>query len=133
MRIIIILTLILALAPSAVAEEVAIHPNADQVLAENGWQILMTQEIVPGTENFRAQMFTRTYYCGKIGVGKARIVFEERGSGTHLHPLRIAPDGTMIAVNYSCKLLVVGPDHGGPVEILHVPFPPPLIENRGDV
>ncbi len=104
------LALILALAPMAVAQEVAIAPNAPQVLAENGWQILMKQEIVPGTERNRVQTFTRTYYCGKIGAGKARIVFEERTGSTHLHALRISPDGTVIAVNYSNKLLLVGPD-----------------------
>jgi hypothetical protein len=100
----------LTLAPALFAQQVAIAPNAPQVLAENGWQILMGQEIVPGTEKFRAQFFTRTYYCGKIGAGKARIVFEEQGASTHLHPLGISPDGTMVASVYSNKLLFVGPD-----------------------
>lgn len=104
------LALILALGPMAAADEVAIPPNAGQVLAENGWQILMEQVIVPGTERNRVQTFTRTYYCGKLGAAKARIVFEERAASSHLRPLHITSDGTLIAANYSHKLLFVGPD-----------------------
>ena len=105
-------TLILsfALAPALRAEEVAIAKNASHELAQNGWQIVVKSDIVPGTEKNRAQSFDRVFYCGKLGTGKARAVWEERASGTHFHPLRIAPDGTVIATVYSNKLLVIGPD-----------------------
>ena len=104
------LLLAFAFAPSSPGEEVAIAKNAKQELVQNGWQIVESSTIVPGTEKFRAQFFNRVFYCGKLGAGKARVIWEERATGTHFHPLRIAPDGTVFANVYSNKLLIIGPD-----------------------
>ena len=89
----------------------AVPKGTSQVFAENGWQILLKSEIVPGTENFRAQPFNRVYYCGKLDADKARIVWEEtRQTHEKFIPLRIAPDGTVTSSVYENKLLVIGPD-----------------------
>ena len=83
----------LAFAPFATAEEVAIAKTARQEFAQNGWQIVEKSEIVPGTEQNRAQTFHRIFYCGKLGTGKGRVIWEERSTGTHFYPIRIAADG----------------------------------------
>ena len=108
-----LLSLLLLLSGSAstgFAEPVPIPARAGQILSDNGWQLDCEEKIVPGTERNRAQSFDRVYYCCKLGDAKARIVFEESSTSSHLQPLRIAPDGTLFASVWPNKLLVIGPD-----------------------
>ena len=123
-----LLALFLSLIGSAstgFAEPVPIPARAGQILSDNGWQLACEEKIVPGTERNRAQSFHRVHYCGKFGDAKARIVFEESSTGSHLQPLRIAPDGTLVASVYSNKLLFISPDDppGKPGDGTPVIFP----------
>ncbi|MBY0230020.1 MAG: hypothetical protein K2W96_12120 [Gemmataceae bacterium] len=70
----------------------------------NGWGVAHTREIVPGTERHRAQSFTHRLYAGKLGSGKARLVFS--GRDTHGGPriLDVRPDGTVLLDIYPSRL-----------------------------
>src|SRR5207245_213731 len=59
----------------------------------------------------RALSYQFKYYCGKLGDAKGRLIWEEtQSSGSSFHPLHIRPDGTVVGVAYSNKLLWIGPN-----------------------
>ena len=97
--------------PPADAPQVNLPLGVIGQVAANGWQVVHTQQIVKGTENFRAQIFDRVFYCGKLGDPKGRVLWEEKFvSSTHFDPLHLRPDGTVLAVAYPDRFLVLGPN-----------------------